>query len=234
MFAFAIKAPLVPLHTWLPDAAEESSPGGATMMVGVMDKIGTFGMIRFCLGLFPEASQWATPVVHRAGGDLDPVRRDPGHRQPRPDAVHRLHLDQPLRLHRAGHLRLHQPEHGRLDALHAEPRSVHGRAVPGRRLPDQAARLPRRRTPSAGCRRWPRCSPACCCSPGCPRCRCRVCPASSRSSWCWPAPSAGYPAYAAVSTLAIVLAALYILIDVPAHHDRSGHRRRSSGRSPTT
>jgi NADH-quinone oxidoreductase subunit M len=63
MFAFAIKAPLVPLHTWLPDAAEESSPGGATMMVGVMDKIGTFGMLRFCLGLFPEASQWATPVV---------------------------------------------------------------------------------------------------------------------------------------------------------------------------
>jgi NADH-quinone oxidoreductase subunit M len=63
MFAFAIKAPLVPLHTWLPDAAEESSPGGAVMMVGVMDKIGTFGMIRFCLGLFPEASRWATPVV---------------------------------------------------------------------------------------------------------------------------------------------------------------------------
>jgi NADH-quinone oxidoreductase subunit M len=63
MFAFAIKAPLVPLHTWLPDAAEQSTPGGATMMVGVMDKIGTFGMIRFCLGLFPEASQWATPVV---------------------------------------------------------------------------------------------------------------------------------------------------------------------------
>ena len=63
MFAFAIKAPLVPLHTWLPDAAEQSTPGGATMMVGVMDKIGTFGMIRFCLGVFPEASRWATPVV---------------------------------------------------------------------------------------------------------------------------------------------------------------------------
>jgi NADH-quinone oxidoreductase subunit M len=63
MFAFAIKAPLVPLHTWLPDAAEQSTPGGATMMVGVMDKIGTFGMIRFCLGIFPEASRWATPVV---------------------------------------------------------------------------------------------------------------------------------------------------------------------------
>jgi NADH-quinone oxidoreductase subunit M len=63
MFAFAIKAPLVPLHSWLPDAAEEATPGAATMMVGVMDKIGTFGMIRFCLQLFPEASRWATPVV---------------------------------------------------------------------------------------------------------------------------------------------------------------------------
>ncbi|WP_152362281.1 NADH-quinone oxidoreductase subunit M [Microlunatus speluncae] len=63
MFAFAIKAPLVPFHTWLPDAAEESTPGGATMMVGVMDKLGTFGMIRFCLELFPDASRWATPVI---------------------------------------------------------------------------------------------------------------------------------------------------------------------------
>ncbi|MFX4272164.1 NADH-quinone oxidoreductase subunit M [Propionibacteriaceae bacterium Y1685] len=63
MIAFAVKAPMVPFHTWLPDAAEESTPGGATLMVGILDKIGTFGMIRFCLGLFPEASAWATPVV---------------------------------------------------------------------------------------------------------------------------------------------------------------------------
>ena len=63
MFAFAIKAPLVPLHTWLPDAAEQSSPGGATMMVGVMDKIGTFGMIRFCLGPLPRGE----PVGHAGG-----------------------------------------------------------------------------------------------------------------------------------------------------------------------
>jgi NADH-quinone oxidoreductase subunit M len=61
--AFAIKAPMVPVHTWLPDAAEEGTPGTSVMMVAVLDKIGTFGMIRFCLGLFPEASQWATPVV---------------------------------------------------------------------------------------------------------------------------------------------------------------------------
>jgi NADH-quinone oxidoreductase subunit M len=61
--AFAIKAPLWPVHTWLPDAAAESPPGGAVLLVGVLDKVGTFGMIRFCLPLFPDASQWATPAV---------------------------------------------------------------------------------------------------------------------------------------------------------------------------
>jgi NADH-quinone oxidoreductase subunit M len=61
--AFAIKAPMVPVHTWLPDAADEASPGTSVLLVSVLDKIGTFGMIRFCLQLFPEASQWATPVV---------------------------------------------------------------------------------------------------------------------------------------------------------------------------
>ncbi len=62
-FAFAIKAPMVPVHTWLPDAAAESRPATATLLVGVLDKVGTYGMIRFCLELFPEASRWATPVV---------------------------------------------------------------------------------------------------------------------------------------------------------------------------
>lgn len=61
--AFAVKAPMVPFHTWLPDAATESSPATATLLVGVLDKVGTFGMIRFCLQLFPNASHWATPVV---------------------------------------------------------------------------------------------------------------------------------------------------------------------------
>ena len=61
--ALAIKAPLWPLHTWLPDAAGESRPATATLLVGVLDKVGTFGMIRYCLTLFPEASKWATPVV---------------------------------------------------------------------------------------------------------------------------------------------------------------------------
>jgi NADH-quinone oxidoreductase subunit M len=61
--AFAMKAPMFPVHTWLPDAADEATPGTSVLLVSVLDKIGTFGMIRFCLGLFPEASEWATPVV---------------------------------------------------------------------------------------------------------------------------------------------------------------------------
>jgi NADH-quinone oxidoreductase subunit M len=61
--AFAIKAPLFPLHTWLADTTEKATPGTSVLLVCVLDKIGTFGMLRFCLGLFPEASQWATPVV---------------------------------------------------------------------------------------------------------------------------------------------------------------------------
>jgi NADH-quinone oxidoreductase subunit M len=62
-FAFAVKAPMWPVHTWLPDAATEAKPATAVLLVGVLDKVGTFGMIRFCLQLFPEASKWATPVV---------------------------------------------------------------------------------------------------------------------------------------------------------------------------
>lgn len=61
--AFAIKAPMWPVHTWLPDAAEQSRPATAVLLVGVLDKVGTFGMLRYCLTLFPEASQWATPVI---------------------------------------------------------------------------------------------------------------------------------------------------------------------------
>ncbi|TXJ04736.1 MAG: NADH-quinone oxidoreductase subunit M [Aeromicrobium sp.] len=61
--AFAIKAPMFPLHTWLPDAAEAAKPGTSVLMVSVIDKIGTFAMIRWCLEIFPNASEWASPVV---------------------------------------------------------------------------------------------------------------------------------------------------------------------------
>ena len=61
--AFAIKAPMWPVHTWLPDAAAEAPAGVSVLLVGVLDKVGTFGMLTLCLPLFPEASKWAVPVV---------------------------------------------------------------------------------------------------------------------------------------------------------------------------
>ena len=61
--AFAIKAPLFPFHTWLPDAAASAQPGAAVLLVGVLDKVGTFGMIRYCLELFPSAAHYFTPLV---------------------------------------------------------------------------------------------------------------------------------------------------------------------------
>ncbi|WP_444962368.1 NADH-quinone oxidoreductase subunit M [Nocardiopsis sp. M1B1] len=62
--AFAIKAPMWPVHTWLPSAAGASRPGTAVLLVGVLDKVGTYGMLRYCLELFPAAVSWFVwPVV---------------------------------------------------------------------------------------------------------------------------------------------------------------------------
>ena len=61
--AFAIKAPLWPFHTWLPDAAASAQPGAAVLLVGVLDKVGTFGMLRYCWELFPAGAKYFTPLV---------------------------------------------------------------------------------------------------------------------------------------------------------------------------
>ena len=61
--AFAVKAPLWPFHTWLPDAAAEAKPGTSVLLIGVLDKVGTFGMMRYLLPIFPSASEFYTPMV---------------------------------------------------------------------------------------------------------------------------------------------------------------------------
>jgi NADH-quinone oxidoreductase subunit M len=62
-FAFAVKAPLWPLHRWLPDAAVQATPAAAVLMMAVMDKVGTFGMLRYCLPLFPDAATLFRPTI---------------------------------------------------------------------------------------------------------------------------------------------------------------------------
>ena len=61
--AFAIKAPLWPFHTWLPDYAKSATPGTSVLLLGVLDKVGTYGMIRFCIQLFPDATKTFTPLI---------------------------------------------------------------------------------------------------------------------------------------------------------------------------
>jgi len=61
--AFAIKVPLFPLHTWLPDAHVEAPTAGSVILAGVLLKMGTYGLLRFCLPLFPAASKELAPWV---------------------------------------------------------------------------------------------------------------------------------------------------------------------------
>ena len=61
--AFAIKAPLWPFHTWLPGAAKSATGGTSVLLLGVLDKVGTYGMIRFCMTLFPDATKTFTPII---------------------------------------------------------------------------------------------------------------------------------------------------------------------------
>jgi NADH-quinone oxidoreductase subunit M len=63
MFAFAVKAPLWPFHRWLPDAAVEATPASAVLMMAIMDKVGTFGMIRYCLPLFPDSASYFSGLI---------------------------------------------------------------------------------------------------------------------------------------------------------------------------
>jgi NADH-quinone oxidoreductase subunit M len=63
MIAFAIKAPLWPFHTWLPDAAAEATPANAAYLSGVMDKVGTYGMIALVLPMFPDATREFAPAI---------------------------------------------------------------------------------------------------------------------------------------------------------------------------
>ena len=61
--AFAVKLPMVPLHTWLPDAHTEAPTAGSADLAGVLLKLGAYGIIRICLPLFPNAAHTAAPVI---------------------------------------------------------------------------------------------------------------------------------------------------------------------------
>jgi proton-translocating NADH-quinone oxidoreductase chain M len=62
--SFAIKVPMVPFHIWLPEAHVEAPTAGSVILAGILLKMGTYGLLRFSLSLFPEGSFYFTPLVH--------------------------------------------------------------------------------------------------------------------------------------------------------------------------
>ncbi|PZP39648.1 MAG: NADH-quinone oxidoreductase subunit M [Pseudomonas fluorescens] len=61
--AFAVKIPMFPFHTWLPDAHVQAPTAGSVILAGVLLKMGAYGFLRFCLPMFPEGSAWAAPAI---------------------------------------------------------------------------------------------------------------------------------------------------------------------------
>src|SRR5947209_19609670 len=65
--AFAVKVPVFPLHTWLPDAHTQAPTAGSVILAGVLLKLGTYGFLRFGLYLFPDAAHWWAPLFITLG-----------------------------------------------------------------------------------------------------------------------------------------------------------------------
>ena len=150
---------MFPVHTWLADTTEKATPGTSVLLVCVLDKIGTFGMLRFCLGLLPEASQWATPVVVVLAlisiiyGALVAIGQD--------DILRLIGLTS---LSHFGFIVLgifvfSSTRRLRRDPLHGQPRHRHRALFLVAGLPDPAHRHLARSARSAGSRRSRRCSP---------------------------------------------------------------------------
>ena len=73
--AFAIKVPMFPFHTWLPDAHVEAPTAGSVILAGVLLKMGGYGFLRLAIPLFPDAAVRFAPLVGRPGGDRHRLRR---------------------------------------------------------------------------------------------------------------------------------------------------------------
>ena len=122
--AFAVKVPMFPLHTWLPDAHTQAPTAGSVILAGVMLKLGTYGLLRFGLYLFPEAARWSRAAVPHARRHRHHLRRHRGDDAEGPQAARRLLVGRPPRLHRARHVRAHVAGDHRRRAADDQPRHV--------------------------------------------------------------------------------------------------------------
>ena len=141
--AFAIKVPLFPLHTWLPDAHVEAPTAGSVMLASVMLKMGSYGILHFCLPLFPAAARTCAPWIVVAGHHRDHLRRAGGHGAAQSEEAGGLLFGEPFGLRGARHFHVHADGPGRRGLPDAESRHLHGRAVHRRRSAVRAPAFPR-------------------------------------------------------------------------------------------
>ena len=99
--AFAVKVPIFPFHTWLPDAHVEAPTAGSVILAGVLLKMGGYGFIRFNRALLPDAWDLFTPLHRGAGGDRHHLRRPGRHGAARRQEARRLLFGQPHGLRHA-------------------------------------------------------------------------------------------------------------------------------------
>ena len=131
--SFAIKVPMFPFHTWLPDAHTEAPTAGSVILAGVLLKMGIYGFLRFAIPLFPAAVVAATPLISLLaiigiiyGAIMSIMQTD----------LKRLiafSSREPSGLRDARHVRLQYAGAGGRHLPDAQPRHQHGRPVPHRR-----------------------------------------------------------------------------------------------------
>ena len=143
---FAIKVPMFPFHTWLPDAHVEAPTAGSVILAGVLLKMGTYGFLRFSLPICPDASLDARSGSRRGGRRpldrrhrlrLDGRDGPEGHEEAR-----RVLVGRAPRLRHARLLRAEQRGHPGRDPPVDQPRPLDGRALPSRRHRLRAAAHP--------------------------------------------------------------------------------------------
>ena len=75
IIGFAVKLPVFPLHTWLPDAHTDAPTGVSVVLAGALLKMGGYGMIRICVSIFPDVARTYAPLIYRPGGHRHRLRR---------------------------------------------------------------------------------------------------------------------------------------------------------------
>ena len=105
--AFAIKVPLFPLHTWLPDAHVEAPTAGSVMLASVMLKMGTYGLVRFCLPMFPGRRAAVRALDRGAGHHRHHLRRAGRHGAAEHEEAGGVLVGEPPGIRRARHFLLH-------------------------------------------------------------------------------------------------------------------------------